>query len=295
MIIKSMSRKNPSFSQLFDYLNRERDDSYPVLWNLNLATPALRPDVLSLFESNAQLLQRSRGSNLLYHEVLSLKRTGRNSTEELKTALYGLSLEYLRCRAPNLLAYGRVHLAEGHVHLHLMLSANEMGEAKRFRLSRSQFCGIQQHCERFLACHFPHLENESVYSNRGGKGPDRITNAEFQLQRRGRQASQREVVRALVASLLAEEIRHTTAPLAERLKSVGFELYERGCRSHGVVSQDDGKRYRFSTLGLLDDFLIVRSREQKIALSKQQLTRFYASQPQCEPGLDGSPDFLTAF
>ena len=79
-------------------------------------------------------------------------------------ALQDLCSKYLQVRGKDLLGYGRMHLEQGHIHMHLMLSSNGMNQRKRHRLEKGEFRRIQKDCEQYLLQTYPALKQEPVYT-----------------------------------------------------------------------------------------------------------------------------------
>ena len=72
MIIKSMSRKEPSFGQLIKYIERETgNERYRFRHNVFARDPNR---ICAEFEQNAQLLKQRKGGVYLYHEIISITR-----------------------------------------------------------------------------------------------------------------------------------------------------------------------------------------------------------------------------
>ena len=72
MIIKSMSRKVPSFGQLLGYIDREAGgEAYTLRHNLRGRDHA---SIEQEFSCNADLLQQRRNGVFLYHEIISISR-----------------------------------------------------------------------------------------------------------------------------------------------------------------------------------------------------------------------------
>ena len=146
MIIKSMSRKTASFAQLYDYISRKTDTIERICWNLGGAPPRVK--VLERFYENARHLPERKNGNILYHEIVSLKRSARTSVDKQRKALLALSHEYLSRRAPQQLAFGRIHIERGHIHCHLMISSNALGQRRRVRLQKRELVEIQREMEQ---------------------------------------------------------------------------------------------------------------------------------------------------
>jgi hypothetical protein len=82
MIVKSMSRKTPSFGQLIGYIDRdEGQEAYRIRHNL-LGRGQGR--VRSEFERNSDLLAKRKNGVYLYHEIISITRARGLSAKEQK-------------------------------------------------------------------------------------------------------------------------------------------------------------------------------------------------------------------
>ena len=170
MIIKSMSRKTPTFNQLFDYMEKgSKDSTFILTHNLKIARGSNRENVLEQFYDNASFLRRSDKQNYLYHEVLSLKLTKNIEETRIKRIMFELSRMYLQERARENLAYGRIHIEPSNdmsftnVHVHLMISSNGLESTKRHRLEKQQFHTIQKQLEVYVLEQYPELEQQKVY------------------------------------------------------------------------------------------------------------------------------------
>lgn len=281
-----MSRKQPSFAQLYDYIRKGAEAPYALARNLSVRNPLDRDGVVEIFTRNSTRLKDSRArENFLYHEVVSLKDDGRLSRAELESILCDLTNHYLDQRAPNLLAWGQPHRESGHIHFHIMLSSNEADSRRRFRLSKFEFNDIQRDCEKFLQENYPQLMNRSVYGPENQRGSDTPSGADAKPKRRTPHAIERERIRPILQAIFDEEVTHLTPCLENRLAAAGFELYERGEASHGVVCKETSQRYRFKTLGLLDIFKGVRAAEVDREIAKERITTFATPKPrryECE-------------
>ena len=171
MIIKSLSRKSASFGQLFDYMNRATLKGDALTWNLHGQN---RSQILEDFYQNASQLRSHALGNSLYHEILSLKHCPSVSLERQQKALYDLANKYLSSRGKDLLGYGRIHIEKGHLHMHVMLSANSLNSSKRHRLTKAEFQKIQQQCELYIQQAYPDLAQPSVYAKEPKKQAEQV-------------------------------------------------------------------------------------------------------------------------
>lgn len=69
----------------------------------------------------------------------------------------------MQARCPDSLAFGVLHDDhKDHLHYHLMISANALGAAKRFRLSKTDFARIKAQIEELCLMQFPELQQDRV-------------------------------------------------------------------------------------------------------------------------------------
>lgn len=253
MIIKSKARKNASFAQLYDYINRSPGEPFTVSRNLLTFAPS-REEVLAEFERNARHLPQRRNGNVLYHEILSLKRAVGVDLALQKDILHDLATRYLEQRAERLLAYGRIHEEKEHLHFHLMISANGVGESRRFRLERSTFNGIQRDIEAHLLATYPEIKDRPLYreaqerrARREPRTPSEqpSRDSEVQLKRRSTNPTKKDQLKQSIERALAQS--KTREQLTKSLAKAGITLETRG--KHTIATQAK-LHCRLATLGL---------------------------------------------
>ena len=239
MIIKSMSRKSTSFSQLYDYLTR--DTSSFTFSRNTYSSPKNKKEFVNEFYANARHLKEARGKVFLYHEVLSLEQNNL-SKERQKEILLDMAEKYLFQRADEHLAFGVIHDEKEHIHLHLMISANEIEGDKRVRLSKKEFKEIQQRLENYKNQKYKELRESSLYQDK--KDLSKAKQNEQELKNRGAKST-RDTIKATLEDIFKKATSQTY--LENRLHSLGYEIYTRG-KTTGV--KYEGKKYRLKTLGL---------------------------------------------
>jgi hypothetical protein len=163
MIIKSLSRKAPTFRQLKAYMDRGGAPGVGFAWNLGMPWFASDADVLRAFIDNAATLRGRRNGVQLFHEIVSLKRDERLPLNVQQQILHDAVMEWLAARAPDQIAYGRLHVEREHLHVHVMLSANRLGDDRTVRLSRTEFAGLQRQVEARILARYPALRQERTY------------------------------------------------------------------------------------------------------------------------------------
>ena len=163
MIIKSMSRKSPTFGQLLAYMTIPERVGPSISHNLNSDAGDLAA-IHREFLENYRYLPRRKNGNVLYHEVLSFSDLDRpNVTPSIAE---DLTRKYLDLRAPFALAYaqGHFHESEGECpHIHIMISANNRESTRRVSLSRAEFAKVKQRLEQYQKTHYPTLEHSVVF------------------------------------------------------------------------------------------------------------------------------------
>jgi len=241
MIIKSMSRKVPSFAQLLSYIEREPgQEEFCIRHNLmSRDLDRIRAE----FERNGTLLRKRKNGVYLYHEIISITRAKGLSAKEQKDRLYQITQNYIAARCPDNLVFGGLHQDKDHsYHMHLMISANRSGQDKRLRLSKGQFREIQVQLEAHVLENFPELEQTLAI----GKVSDRrLKKGEAELERRTGKRPKREEVLERVQN--AFDLSQDRDSFFEALGRYDLELYVRG-KTLGVIDHESGKKHRLKTL-----------------------------------------------
>jgi len=251
MIIKSLSRATKSFEALYTYLTRDKES---LLNAFNLyADPHQKQAVIQEFLDNTKHLKNARGKNYLYHEIISLN-PNTLPLEEQQHILTDLVSKYISLRAENHLTFTALHQDKDHLHIHLMISANELEGTKRVRLSKKEFSTIQKELETYLNTTYPQLGKTTHYN----KDLNKIK-------------SKKELLKSTLDDLFHNS--HSKEDFKSKSSELKLEFYTRG-KTVGVISE--GKKYRLKTLGVLEAYektvarLQVKEAEQEKAEPKKQ-------------------------
>lgn len=253
MIIKSMSRKSKSFSQLYDYLTRDKS-SFTFSRN-TYANSKDKKEFIHEFYENSKHLREARGKVYMYHEVLSLE-ANELFLKRQQEILLDMADEYLHKRAKHHLSFGVIHEDKSHLHLHLMISANEIEGNKRIRLSKQEFSQIQQGLENYKNQKYQELKQSSFYQDKKDISKEKLN--EQELKNRGTRSIKDEI---------RENLRDTFSKassstyMENHLKSLGYEIYTRG-KTQGVSYEN--KNYRLKTLGLEKEYQQLVKKLEKI-------------------------------
>ena len=266
MIIKSLSRKEKSFDQLVDYIQRHNADSeWDIYHNFFERS---RHQVITQFQDNAKHVPKRKNGNYMYHEIVSFTRSDTCDPQHQKEALRHTVEEYIRKRAPNCLAFADLHEEKGHhLHYHIIISANEIGDRKKHRLPKGQFERLKREHEAWVNENYPELEQGKVIQQQASK---RLSRAGGELKRRtGRLSHRDQTITHLKAVFAAEDHNEAIA----LLKKHGIALYPRDKahgykrnRPPGVRDTQSGKKYGIERLGLDEEFTAFKDRIEVNAL-----------------------------
>ena len=268
MIIKSLGRKagqgsagsagaSRVFGKLIRYMNRgiEEENGKAVLWHNFYGQEGMEEAELhNVFTRNASFLKEHKRGNVLYHEMLSFSSeylTRGARSDELERMVTDIGHEYLRNRAPKQLAYGVIHRETDHLHLHLMISANEVERRNREWLTKAEFATIQKELEAYVLARYPELGQTLIY----GREPERKERLKTQVHEQAMKSrtgaqSRKETLKNQLHQLF--ERAQSAEDLKRLLELDGIRVYVRG-RSVGVVVREEGgleRKHRLSTLGL---------------------------------------------
>ncbi len=246
MIIKSLSRKEPSYGQLVRYIEAgSADDKGRIHHNLFVRAP---DEVVAAFKKNGALVAKRKNGVMLYHEILSISRATSLDTETQKELLAEIVRRYLSERAPHCLAYGALHEDKvNNLHYHLVISANVAGEKKRHRLSKGDFRRVQRDLERRVLDQYPELEQTRAIDKRAER---KRSHGSVELERKTGALPQVEVVKRSLTHAFASAA--TMPELHQLLTDAGLKLYARG-KSIGAINLQTGRKHRLKTLGVMDD------------------------------------------
>jgi hypothetical protein len=276
MIIKSLSRKARStsssggrsggagpFSALARYMNRgiEKEDGKAVLWHNFFGSERMsEAEIVAEFEENFRLLQERKNGNVLYHEILSFSSGYRAQGNDLEQMVADIGQEYLRERAPDQLAYGVIHRGTDHIHLHLMISANEAGKSDRVRLSKKEFAEAQKRVERYAIERYPDLSQTKIYDRERPKERLKTDAQEQAMKARTGAPSRKEQVKATMHQIFARA--NSYQELAELSKASGISFYQRGKTVGVIVKEPDGteRKHRLATLGVEEHYQATNER-----------------------------------
>ena len=253
MIIKSLSRKKPTFSQLYNYM-LDGAEANPFIISKNLYHTD-KENVLSQFKENSKHLPKRKNGVFLYHEIISLPEQNNIPKKKQKEILYNIANKYLELRTNLNLAFGTIHEEKQHLHCHLMISSNELNSPQRQRLTKEQFKNIQKELETYKLEKFPELKDKTIYNKDLTKNPaikSKSKDREHQLKHRTKQQSKIDQIKEITEKALLSSF--TVKDFEKNLQKQGFELYTRGNTTGIIDKKNNNTKYRIKRLDLEQQF-----------------------------------------
>lgn len=238
-----MSRKTGDFLQLLTYINKGKERENHAIFH-NLRTD---PDDINIiaqeFSENARYSPQRKNGVICYHEILSFsgENFGKNSPEILED----LAREYLQLRAPDALGYAKLHRDTDHPHIHFCISGNQIKQKVKNRLSRAEFGKVKIRLSQYVKAKYPELARQEILFSPASKKKQKAR-SDKTLTRQPGQTIKAELSQKILG-IFAMSKNKTEA--RSRLSDSGIEIYQRGQSAlYGVTYE--GKKYRFSTLGI---------------------------------------------
>lgn len=257
MIIKSMSRKEPSFGQLINYMAdiQKTDEQFNVYGNLY----ARKLDGIEQeFKENSAFVRKQKNGNYLYHEVLSITKSHGLEAKQQKTILREIAYEYVMHRASKNMVFGCLHDDhEDHLHYHLLISANEIGHSKKTRLSKARFDQIKKQMESRVLTHYPELEQKMVINKASSDESEKLSKKGAEQKRRTGKTPQRDLLKKKLRELF--ENSDSKEAFFTGMSKENLEIYVRG-KTIGVRDVVNNRKHRLKTLGLMDEFGLLSER-----------------------------------
>lgn len=255
MIIKSLSRKKPTFKQLYEYIT-DGAEKNPFVISKNLYNVDEKENILNQFEDNSKNLKFRSNGVYLYHEIISLPEQKDIALKKQKEILNDLANKYLEKRINLNLAFGTIHTEKNHLHCHLMISSNEINSDTRQRLSKEQFNQIQKEIESYKIEKFPELKDKILYNKekvRNKYQSAKSKDQEEQFKHRSKKPSRSEELKEIISKILTSSF--TVKEFENTLNSLNLGLYKRG-ETYGIIDKTtaENTKYRLKRLDSQEQF-----------------------------------------
>jgi hypothetical protein len=252
-----MSRKEASFGQLLQYINKPKDKGKTVvLYNFQDFADDLQ-QIETEFLENYEYAPKRKNGNAFYHEIISFsEKDAKFLTEEI---LHDLVFEYLENRATGALCYAKAHFDKKNPHVHVIISANLIKSKKKLRITKGQFQTIKRDLEKYQKRKYSFLENSVVFEGREKKEKLKTTIKEGERERRignPKNKNRKEQIASIVKNCLCAG---SERKFLEKLKAEGLKFYVRG-KTAGVQEAQKGRKFRLQTLGVVSLYLAAEKR-----------------------------------
>lgn len=281
MIIKAKSHRhaNPRslFDRLINYLIDDKGHSKEkTAWSFfhNLSSYDSK-GVVDEFVENAKLKKQRKNSVLAHHYILSFHEL--DSDKVTPEIMQDLVKKFLELRNEKGIAFARVHDSQKHPHIHILISANQFGSSKSTRMSRNDFLEVHRKLEEYQLEKYPEISHSLVKIRARKKNPRIISDKEKPLtetenkmkKRLGKTPTKKETLKVQLQSFMSRS--NSTKEFYDLLEKHGFNIYTQRDKIRGFLK--DGKKFRFSTLGISKGMIreLMSERERRFeALQKSR-------------------------
>lgn len=252
MIIKSMSRKHRTFSQLYHYMKDGSSRSSEYDYFSHNIYSRKDQDIINEFVANSRKVKARKNGNYLFHEVIAITKSKQLTLEQEKERLFDIVRNYVDMRCKNNLVAGYMHDEKDiNVHFHLMISSNELDAFKNQRLTKFDFDKAKKQLERYVIEKHPELEQDIIMNAKKEQKKSRESNKAAEVKRKGGRLKKKEHMVKTLNSIFANS--RSMHDYFAQLEKQNIEMYNRGS-AIGFINKTDGKKYRLKTLALEEQF-----------------------------------------
>lgn len=302
MIIKSKGRKGGerSFTTLYNYLCRKSEENFTYFHNFTHSQTHSKEDIINAFKNNAKYIKKSKRLNVLYHELISLKREKNSDLEYYKHILGELAQEYLVKRAPDQIAFCKIHADKDHsIHLHIMLSSNGLQSPKRVRFNKFDYQRIQAHVEEYGRERYPEVIKEAIYTKKGyAKDFDPVKKKkqrEIKFQYNKRQAQELKTIKELhdILKQIFSQVK-SREELQKALEYYNIHLKERGKNITATYTNEKENtklQRRLAKLGIDEMYKKMIAEIEKKETYKKQLDNIRKAHKRIDKEYEQEQDF----
>ncbi|MCF8459615.1 MAG: hypothetical protein K9G46_02740 [Flavobacteriales bacterium] len=197
------------------------------------------------FQTNyADFAKKRRNGNKAVHVILSVNPLDR---EKMSVEIMDdLVNTYIQKTYPNALAFGTHHKSEQHWHSHLIVSANELMSKESTRLSKENLRSVHMEMLRYMREHHPSL---TIGIDEQAWGKKEFSEKAYYKQKRNPELKlTREELSERIQGIF--RISENSEQFYLNLREQGFATYNHRGRVQGILWSEQGKKMRFSRLGL---------------------------------------------
>ncbi len=272
MIVKILSRKTKSYSQLLHYmLDDEKQlnlDGKKLIITHNLTGKSIVGWERQLQENEVLRIRRRKDSTILTHEMLSWhKEDAKNITIK---KLEAIARQYIKLRNPKGMYVACGHFSEEHFHIHLLVSGVELGTGKAMRMSKTEFFQLKKNIQDFQLTRFPELSHSTLPIRKTIE--PKTSDKEFRAKSNGRESEKEKVIKKVN---IAYQKAITEKHFVTLLNASGLQTYIRGGRLYGILTKK--YKYRFGKLGISHEMIAelsrTRARTEELMKARTELDK----------------------
>lgn len=243
MFVKILSRKNPSYRQLVEYILKDRSPSKSAkdIIKHNIKGSTVNA-IIKEFERNESFRTFNRKDQIaLFHEIISLSSNEENYIQD--EVMIDLTRKYLELRGNKGMYLAALHRDTEHCHAHVMTSALEYATGKAHRISKSALQDIKLILQDYHLQKYPEI-SESFCDHR--KGRIYAKNTEYQRRHKEERTKLKEKVQQQVQDLF--KLSKNFDEFLALLRDNGIHHYERNGIATGITIGET--KIRFQRLGV---------------------------------------------
>lgn len=243
MFVKILSRKNPSFKQLAEYILKDRtlSKSTKDILKHNLKGTSIEA-IVKEFERNETFRTFTRKDQVaLFHEIISLSSNEEHYIPD--EVMLDLTRKYLDLRGAKGMYLAALHRDTEHLHAHVMTSALEYATGKAHRISRSALQDIKILLQDYHLQKYPEI-TESFCNH--SEGRSYAKNKEYHRRHKEERTKLKESVQQQVQDLFKQS--KSFDEFLALLRDNGLHHYERNGIATGLTIGET--KIRFTRLGM---------------------------------------------
>jgi hypothetical protein len=243
MFVKILSRKNPSYRQLAEYILKDRTPSKSAkdIIKHNIKGSTIDA-IVKEFERNEAFRTFTRKDQIaIYHEIISLSSNEENYIPD--EVMIDLTRKYLELRGNKGMYLAGLHRDTEHCHAHVMTSALEYASGRAHRISKSALQDIKLILQDYHLNKFPEI-TESFCDH--SKGRTYAKNTEYQRRHKVERTKLKETVQQQVQDLF--KLSKNFDEFLALIRDNGIHHYERNGIATGITIGET--KIRFSRLGI---------------------------------------------
>ncbi len=243
MFVKILSRKNPSFKQLAEYILKDKTPykSAKGILKHNIKGSTVEA-IVKEFERNETFRTFIRKDQIaLYHEIISLSSNEENYIPD--EVMMDITQKYLDLRGTKGMYLAALHRDTEHCHAHIMTSALEYCTGKAHRVSKSALQDIKLLLQDYHLQKYPEII-ESFCDH--SKGRSFAKNKEYHRRHKEERTKLKESVQHQVQDLFKQS--KSFDEFLALLRDNGLHHYERNGIATGLSIGEN--KIRFTRLGI---------------------------------------------